>query len=143
MEVKGIDGTAKLTADEVIITRKGIFSVASPDKNIALSMISAVELKRAGSFSSGYMAFVFNGGVDKKSPSIGLDENAITFNKKDQEAFAAFCEAVRSKVAALRTQGGRAHVSIADELEKLAGLRDRQVISPEEFEAAKRKLLAS
>ena len=89
------------------------------------------------------MAFVFYGAVDKRSPSIGLDENAVTFNKKDQEAFAAFCEAVRSKVAALRTQEGRAQVSIADELEKLAVQRDRQVISFEEFEAAKRKLLAS
>jgi uncharacterized membrane protein YdbT with pleckstrin-like domain len=45
--------------------------------------------------------------------------------------------------ASRKSASGAGHGSVADELAKLAALRDRGVLTPEEFEARKRRLLQS
>jgi hypothetical protein len=62
--------------------------------------------------------------------------------RRDIERAAAFEDMQRSYIRSVAAGGGAAGGGAADELEKLAGLRERGVISDAEFEQQKAKLLA-
>ncbi|MFD5034685.1 SHOCT domain-containing protein [Streptomyces sp. NPDC058405] len=106
--------------------------------------------KPAGPIMNGFIQFTLPGGNERLShfgsqtSSAGKDENSVVFDKKRQPEF----EALRSDVEAAIVQhhapkpsGAPAAESLADELTKLAALRDRGVLSPQEFEQQKARLL--
>jgi hypothetical protein len=64
--------------------------------------------------------------------------NTIYFNKKQQPEF----EKAKSFIEEYRKAAtGGGGISQMDELAKLAKLRDRGIVSPEEFEAKKKQIL--
>ena len=143
-EYRGYNGTLILTDTGVIIKRgaKGFFlggGMLRGDKTIPYSRIVAVQLKRAG-MTAGYIQLTLMGGSEAKS---GLfqsttDENTINFHmlggKNEQ-----FGEAKRLIEERIGLDEHK-HSSIND-LEKLANLKDRGVISEDEFAQKKKQLL--
>lgn len=145
----GAGGTMKFNGREVIISRKGGLSLLihglAGEKAIAISGIQAVQLRPARFGVRGYLQLTVMGGAESRGGAIAAaaDENSVLFDVKDQPAFEALGEAIRTAIHEARQPVSvtAAAPSEADELEKLAGLRDRGILTPEEFEAKKAKIL--
>lgn len=142
-EYRGYNGILVITPTGIIIKRgvRGVLlggGMLRGDKTIPYGSIAAIQLKKAG-FTAGYIQFTLTGGSDAKK---GLfesttDENTINFhltggnNKKFEEA---------KRIIEERMAGGTRGSSLSD-LEKLAELRDKRIISNKEFENKKKQIL--
>lgn len=147
-EYKGYNGTLILTDTGVIIKRgaKGFLlggGILRGDKTIPYSSIVAVQLKKAG-MTAGYIQLTLKGGSEAKS---GLfqsttDENSINFHSafggNNNELFAEAKKLIEERINAVNSP---AKNSGLDDLEKLAALKEKGIISEEEFQAKKKQLL--
>ena len=147
-EYKGYNGTLVLSDTTVTIKRgaKGFLLVGGMlrgDKTIPYSSIVAVQLKKAG-LMAGYLQLTLTGGSEAKA---GLfqsttDENTVNFqswgdnNKRFEEAKQLIEQRVLAFKSAIVPQK-----SDADDLAKFAELRDKGVITEEEFQKKKKQLL--
>ena len=145
MEAIGNNGRMILGETTLTISRKGTGFLTAMnlglqgDKVIPLSQITAVELRPPGALTNGYIRLSING----RDPMGGLmeavkDENAVILASHALPAFEALKNAVIERMGKPAAQSGP---SAADEIEKLAALRDRGVLTEEEFAAKKRQLL--
>jgi hypothetical protein len=142
---KGVGGQLKVTSQKVVISHKGVLGVMSQglkgDKEIRIDQISAIQIKRAGILTNGYIQFSFLGGSETKRGiwDATQDENSIMFKKAQEPEF------LRAKDLIEQYQSRSFPVPSArsdlDELEKLAGLKDKGIINNLEFEAKKKQLL--
>ena len=147
LEAIGTAGQMKLTDDYVIISRKGVLGFLTQglkgDKEISIDQISSVQFKEAG-FANGYLQIGFVGGTESKAGIVDAvnDENTVMFNKRQQPDFEKMRDAIRSSIKAIKQANGKAApISAADEIRKLASLRDDGLITNEEFEAKKAQIL--
>ena len=113
-----------------------------------LSSITAIQLKKAGILTVGYIQFTISGGVESRR---GLneaveDENTITFDSPQTKT----AEAIKNKIYELQSQakaGGGVvqnivnQVSGADEILKYKQLLDAGVLTQEEFDRKKQEIL--
>lgn len=85
------------------------------------------------------------------SLTIYASGNKEKFEYADKGLLRGFADFLRAKISTQKSQSSlvptpaenpSSTMSVADELEKLAGLRDRGIITNEEFSAQKAKLLA-
>jgi len=141
-EYRGYNGTLILTDTGVIIKRgvKGFLlggGMLRGDKTIPYSRIVAVQLKRAG-MVAGYIQLTLMGGSEAKA---GLfqstrDENSINFHFRKNEIFEEAKKLIEQHIG----QNGHKH-SVMDDLEKLANLKEKGVVTEDEFQAKKKQLL--
>jgi hypothetical protein len=145
MSVKGIYGGIELLQDRIRIKRKGFGSLMlqgfKGDKEILISQLSAIQLKKAGMLTNGYIQFSFLGGHETKGGLLDAtrDENTVMFNTKQQKEFIELKERIDQMIASSRA--GTKAPSNLDELEKLASLKDKGIITEEEFNLKKKQLL--
>jgi len=146
MHLVGDNGEIELYEDKVIITRKRLFAKLSHgffkgDKTIYLEQISGIQIKPASSFLVGFIQFTLVGGIERTKGLIDAtkDENTVTFTKKDND----LAYAIKEKIEELKSLKDKRifGISTADELRKYKQLQDEGVITEEEFEAIKRKIL--
>lgn len=142
----GHNGQIELTDTVVRIKRQGVMGFLTQgfkgDKEILISQISSVQFKAAGTFFNGYIQFAFLGGRENLGgleAAVG-DENTVLFRPSQQPAFELIRDEIMRRITAGRAPQA-APVSQADEIAKLAALRYKNLLSEEEFQAAKRKLL--
>lgn len=146
MEAAGSNGRIYIDGGNVIISRKGTGLLTAMnlglqgDKVIPIRQITAVELKDAG-FTTGYLRLSING----RDPVGGVmeavkDENCVLFASKHSSAFKSFRDQLQALINAPLAPTPAAP-SLADELGKLAILRDQGILSNDEFNAQKAKLL--
>lgn len=155
MRAEGYTGVVELLEDRVRIKKKGgildvLVGGADPmgqirgELDILIKEISAVELKKTTFMAPGYIRFVVKGGQETKARSykdLKQDEYTVMFrHKKDQSAFDEIRENIEKKRRSLMEEGS-AKTSNLDDLEKLAALRDKGIITEEEFEVKKKQLL--
>jgi hypothetical protein len=152
-EVKGVNGQARFDGQYLTITRQGFFArttVGKGEKRLHISQISAVQWKPATAINNGFIQFTVPGGIERRSrfgsqtQDAARDENSIVFRKSQMPAFAELRAALDQAIADHHTPQAPVvaqPVSIADELAKLAGLRDQGIISDADFEAAKARIL--
>jgi hypothetical protein len=114
-------------------------------KEIDISQISAVQFKAADLLTAGYIQFSFLEGAETKRGirDAVRDENSILFKKQAQPEFERAKRLIdeyreRLRGAAVTTRAS----SPLEDLERLANLRDRGVLTDEEFETKKRQLLS-
>lgn len=152
---KGVNGQLTVTPERIIISRKGMLGFMTQglkgDKEIPLANITAVQMKRPGLGTNGYLQFSILGGVEARGGLFDAtkDENTVMFSRGQQQAFQYAKELIeyyqrearRQAAAAAAAPVIQAAPSAADELAKWAQLRDQGVITPEDFEAKKRQLL--
>jgi hypothetical protein len=147
-EYKGYSGTIILTDTGVIIKRgaKGFLlggGMLRGDKTIPYSSIVAVQLKKAG-MTAGYLQLTLQGGSEAKSGLMQstTDENTVNFHSRKNKDFIEAKQRIEEKISQVSGQPQQAS-SDADELEKLASLKEKGIITQAEFEAKKKQILGT
>ena len=152
----GNGGKSKIIIDgsKITILRPGILSKFSHgfsgEKTILIKDITAVQFKPAG-MGGGYLQFIFPGTKEKKSGMIRgeIDENIIYFdstfnnNKVNNNAkeIKEYIENYNAKMYNNTVTNVYNTSDKYDKLSKIKKLLDEGVLSQEEFEAEKRKIL--
>jgi len=144
---KGYNGTIVLGEDRLVIKRgfKG-FALGGGkirgDKTIPYRSLVAVQYKKAG-VMSGFIQFSIKGGSEAKSGTTeaAFDENTVTFQINKNKLFEELREKVEVIIGNNTPSFPATSSTDIDQLEKLANLKDKGVISQEEFEAKKKQLL--
>ncbi len=145
MEAKGVNGQLQLLENKIRILRKGLMAFTSHglkgEKEILIKSISSIQLKKASFLINGYIQFSFIGGQETKGGILDAtkDENTIMFNSKQQPDFIKIKEAIEEKMLSL--EKGESKTSDLEQLERLAELKAKGIITEEEFEAKKKQIL--
>ena len=144
MIAKGVNGQIEFDGKKIVIRRNGFVAVMTQgfkgEKTIALSSITSVQFKSAGGMVNGYIQFAFQGGAEAKGGVMQAtkDENTVMFRVGSQQSQ---FEALRAAVEAAMLKQFSPTTSMADELKKLADLRVAGILTPDEFDREKKKLL--
>lgn len=145
MLCKGVFDRLELLDDCVVITRTPVvgfvlFGLVGA-KRIPYFSISAIQFKRSGALS-GYIQFTIPGGVESTKGlwKASQDENTVVFT--NNEVFEKARDFIENKIAQHRRGGSTIQTSSpAEQLEKLAGLMERGLLTQEEFFVQKQALL--
>jgi hypothetical protein len=119
--LKGVNGQLSVFEDKVVITRKGALAKLTQgffkgDKTIYINQIT-------------------RGIMDATK-----DENTVMFNYRKNELVAEIKRYVENAMQAQRTS--QTSSSVADEIIKLKSLLDEGILTQEEFDAQKKRLLS-
>ncbi|WP_146009827.1 SHOCT domain-containing protein [Janthinobacterium sp. ROICE36] len=149
MKITSVKDELEFLADAVLIRKKGagnfLASGLNGERSIPISTITAIQLKLGG-WTPGYILFSyagskpFGGGLMEATQ----DPDAFIFQKQynsEVEEFKKIVEAAMRDSKNSKTLASP--TSLADEIRKLATLVEDGFLSDDEFEVAKRKLLAS
>lgn len=97
---------------------------------------------------NGFVQFSFSGSLETKGNTLQAtqNENTVFFSRKEEAAFEYVRDFVQDRILhpASTASPVQSRADTADSLaylEKLAGLRDRGIVTNEEFEAKKRQIL--
>lgn len=168
LEAKGPNGEIAVDENWVTITRRNFRAKLSHgfdgEKRIPISSITAVQFKSVGKFGSslgrlnksadsntipatGYIQFVVLGSQESKGglAAAHYDENTVTFNSVGESDFVRIRDFVEQRIIELRNPAPvvvAQEVDVADQILKLANLVAQGVLTQEEFEAQKSKLLS-
>ena len=160
MKAEGVNAYLLLLEDRIRVQRKEEKTFLNqgfrPNRDIPLRQITAIRLKRATTLGNGYIKFLLNGVDETRVTDDRRDENTVLFRGAHELDFEKIKMAIEMKMAtseistaSIRTIPSsppqplpqpRA-MSYIEELEQLAALRDKGVITEEEFAAKKRKIL--
>jgi hypothetical protein len=135
--LKGQTKAIRVEEDAITIVPRALYHGFIGEKRIPYSSITAIQFKEAGGWLAGFIQFSIQGGIEWRG-QVNQDENAMQFDKEFNDEFHALRDFVQTRMASASTGTGG---SIADELLKLASLRDQGILSEEEFAAQKTKLL--
>lgn len=142
-------GTVELTGTGLVLRHKGVLSALSQgikgEKRIPFASITSVQFKDAG-LTTGYIQFGVLGGKESRGGvwDAARDENTILFTKEASAEFKRLRDLVEQRLGAHKTAAGAAAapaISVSEELTRLADLRDRGVLTDEEFLEQKKRLL--
>ncbi len=139
--VEGRGSVLELHADRLVARRSGFmtFVVGKGNKEINLASITAVSIaSEATAISGGLLQFSTGSGI--------LGDYNFWFSKSNQRDVDEIKKYVEAKIAERRVQATplaapTPALGLADEIEKLAKLRDQGILTPAEFEAKKKSLL--
>lgn len=149
LRAEGVGGSIELYDHKVVIRRKGVMAFMTHglagDKEILVAQISSIQLKKANFLTNGYIQFAFLGGQETKNGiwDATQDENTVMFKQNQQDAVEAIKSAIEQRLIARHSQPSHVQnaLSPVEELEKLAKLRDKGIVTEAEFQAKKRQLL--
>ena len=149
MEIHGNNENLELAKDRVIIRRFGPVveqtTGMNSDRIIYIADITGIQMKPAATMS-GYILFSqtdskpFNGGVVEASH----EPDAFIFGQESNEEVASFKWRVEQLIHELKQHPApnKPKGNLAEELRSLAELKQQGLLTDEEFEAAKKKLLS-
>jgi hypothetical protein len=148
--IRNNDDELELSEDRVLIRKRGwanaLASGMNGERSIPISSLTTIQLKLGGTFTMGYILFSYAG----SKPFMGglweatQDPDCFLFKTALNEQVANF----KAKVEKIMRDSKQVHpptnpsVTLTEELRKLAEFRQQGILSEQEFEAAKKKLLA-
>ena len=141
----GHNGQLELSDSVLRIRRKGLIALMTQgrkgEKEIVIAQITSIKFERADNFMNGFIQFTY---PDARKPKEGefqgsKDENTVVFRVSQQADIEMLMDELHKRIAAEKLKASK--FSALDELEKLANLRDRGVVSEEEFQMKKKQLL--
>jgi hypothetical protein len=151
MTLKGVNGQLEVYENKVTIKRKGALAKMTQgffagEKDIFYRQMGSVKVKWGGMLTNGFIQFAPTGGIERKR---GLtkqtqDENTVRFSTGSNDLVGKIKDYAEQQMARSMTQGAGEvgkQASLADELKKFADLRASGIISEDEFQAQKNKLL--
>ena len=136
IEVKGNNGTLKVYKDKVVIRKL----LSRTDKEFFIKNITGVELKKGTMFLNGHIQINHSGSSNVNGKNnLHLDENTIVFWKKKNNEFEKAKELIYElSHSPQKIEGNNSNIN---ELEKLSELKDKGVITEDEFTAKKKQIL--
>jgi len=149
--MKGISDVLDVYEDMVTIRSVGVmgflYKGLNGSRSINYSSISSIQFKEAGNTLSGYIQFTIPEGNIRKpglwSAAKG-DENSFMFGNfgNSNELAANIVSYITSSISNLgKPKISTQTTSVADEIMKLASLKEQGLLSDDEFQLAKKKLL--
>lgn len=134
-----------------IVDNGGLFSSMKKEKLMSVYDVTGVEVKKPDLYK-GYIQIQVAGQASPNSSGLSSrrkstfaaleDENAVLFDGEENYQVAlAMQDHIRAMNAKAKAPSGAPALSAADELLKFKKLLDEGVITQEEFEAQKKKLL--
>ncbi len=139
---KGYNGTLILGDNTVLIKRglRGVLlggGMLRGDKTIPYTSIVAVQLKKAG-LTAGYLQLTLKGGSEAKAGLFQstMDENSVNFYSNRNKDFEEARRLIEEKISKVDGVSGN-----INDLEKLADLKNKGIITEKEFELKKKQLL--
>ena len=148
IQATGLNARISLFKDVVRMERTGLRNVLSGDsrieKDILISQIVSIRFKRAGLLSNGYIEFIRLPYHQRRDKDVEDETEDIIFSFRpgQQKAFEAFRDMLEAKMSRSPATRGLTPASTdLDQLEKLASLRDKGIITDEEFSLKKKQLL--
>jgi len=141
-------GTVELLETVLVIRRKGIASTLAHglkgEKRIPYGSITSVQFKEPG-MTTGYIQFGVRGGREGRGGvwDATTDENTVLFTKPAADEFQRLRDLVEARISSPASTAGVPTVGVAEELSRLADLRDRGILSDAELDEQKRRLLGS
>lgn len=147
--VQCVQDVLEVYEDKVKITPTGILALINKGmkgtKTIPFLSINAIQYKKPGSFTNGYIQFTLSGGMESRGGILDAtkDENTIMFAAKDTAVIEKIKDYIESQMQKLRNPNtpSQASASLSSELEKLAELKNKGVLTDDEFQSAKKRLL--
>lgn len=117
-------------------------AIDAVELKIPLDVITVINYKDSGMYK-GYLEFIYHGyNVRPRDVIKHLQENIVTFNTEEEaKNFSAFKEIVEDKIKQLKSKHKNNGLSVADELKKLADLKQQGILTEEEFLLQKKKLM--
>lgn len=155
MKVKGRGGEIEFDGNFITIRHTGALgriTVGKGDKRIPITSIIAVQVKPAGAMVNGYIQFTIPGGNEKRAGfgtqtiDAAGDENSVIFTKNQEEDFLKLRDVVEKAI--IGRSGPQVIVpatagpSKLEQLKQLGELRDSGVLTAEEFEVEKGKIMS-
>jgi hypothetical protein len=148
---EGVDGIVTANEIEISIRFKGLGRITNGgDESYPIERVRAVGFKEPG-FVRGHIQFGVldaNGRAEANSTNSGFifgsNEHQVLFEKKSLKDFIAIKEFVEQQIEKHKSGNSSKQTSqlnIADELEKLAKLKESGILTDEEFQIQKKKLL--
>lgn len=143
----GSNGTITLENETLRIRRKGLANILTQgfqgERVIPLSSIRAVQFKDAGAWMAGYIQFSVLGAIDRPPGLMEAtkDENAVLFEKRQQASFENLRKTIEENLLTSKASERDGDSSTAAQLERLAGLLERGLLTREEFDQQKSILL--
>jgi len=135
-------GSIELHESKIVITKsnaaKGKLLDGKTSRTIYLHQLTGITVKKGG-LSAGYIHFETSGSEAKKGYKNNVNDDAtIVFGMQSNSAALKFKEAVEKQIARVNSPIGE---SAADEIAKFKDLLDKGVITQDEFDQKKKKLL--
>jgi hypothetical protein len=129
--------------DKLKITPTGIWGIAGGGKTIPFSSLTAIEFKEAGGLIPGYLQFSLVGGRESVGGFLTAaeDENSFMFLKGNNEQAIKIKDYIEDKLQSLRNPSPSKSSNSADEIAKLFDLKEKGIITDEDFQKGKNKIL--
>jgi len=154
LHAEGASGQVHFDGDYVTITRRGWrarATIGKGEKRIPIGMVVSVQWKPAGVVVDGFIQFETAGlggtrsAFGRQTSDAWEDENSVVFTRRHMAAFEQIRNAVEQAIAtpSVPAAGPSAAQAplVADELMKLAGLVQQGLLTQEEYEQQKARLL--
>lgn len=148
---KGTNGTIIVKDDTIILQRSGFNARLlglRGNKEILIKNITSIQFKSPGMLTNGFIQFAFSGSQESKGGVIDAtkDENSIVFTKSEKGNFEKIREVINERRNTLNQSLNFVTSTVAQEdiysqIEKLSALKDKGIVSEEEFNAKKKQLL--
>lgn len=146
MKARGYNGQLELYEHKIVIKREGFGAILlqglKGDKEILINQISSIQFKKAG-LTSGYIQFAFLGGLESKQGvfEAGDDENSVSFYSNHQREFEIIKPMIEERMIESKGKTQSSSDNGLENLEKLAELKEKGIITEEEFQAKKKQIL--
>lgn len=149
LSMQGVQDVLEIYVDKLVITPVGFFALVNKGmkgaKTIPFYSISAIQLRKPGSFTNGYIQFTLSGGIESRGGILDAtkDENTVMFAAKDIVVAERIKEYIEQQIQQMRKPiaSNQSAVSLSGELEKLAELKNKGILTEEEFQSAKKRLI--
>lgn len=147
----GENGILKVNDNTIEIIRKGLTAKLiglRGTKEIMIKDITSIQLKEPGFLTNGFIQFAFPGSQESKAGTFDAakDENSIIFTKNQKSKFLQVRDLINNKRKALNNHNANSIQpkpisSNYDDLERLADLKNKGIITEEEFQLKKNQIL--
>lgn len=147
---KGSNGTLVVKENTIELVRSGFNARLlglRGNKEILIKNITSLQFKKPGMLTNGFIQFAFSGSNESKGGVFDAtkDENSIVFPKSELKTFEELKHLINKKRNTLQSPSVQTvqvqEEDIYSQIEKLSILKEKGIVTVEEFETKKRKLL--
>lgn len=147
LTAQGHNGQLELSGAVLRIQRKGLIALMTQgrkgEKEIGIAQITSIQFEQADNFMNGFVQFTYPGARRHREGLFqgSKDENTVVFRVSQQSGIALLMDELQKRMASARLKASQfAAVDRFDKLEKLAALREKGVVSDEEFQTLKKQI---